>query len=136
VGAILVGGVTTGVFGLRQWRPIGPGKVQVWTWTLVPAQASDAHKERVQRIDANMYSVAGNFLMDDLAILEGIAESGGSTFVKKHDVSTNHTMGVEGSSDARRLENWDGPGIVFENGTFTDSNSRAFYRSWYEAMTS
>lgn len=126
---------TTGVFGLRLWRPIGPGKVQIWTWTLVPKQASEEHKARVKRIDSNMYSVAGNFLMDDIAILEGIAEAGGSTFAKKHGIATNHTMGTSSPSDARLLDDWMGPGRVHGNGTYTDSNGKAFYQKWFDSMS-
>jgi len=123
-----------GFFFIRQWQPKGPGQAELWNWPLAPASASDSFKERINEIVTGTFSMSGNYDVDDIAVLDGITEAGGSVFARKHDTKTSYIMGVDTESDATAMDDWDGPGTAYTEGKFTDQSQLEFYRAWLETM--
>jgi phenylpropionate dioxygenase-like ring-hydroxylating dioxygenase large terminal subunit len=124
----------TGTCKIRQFQPKGPGKIEIWFWVLVPANASEEFKEKAYEIGMGTNGVSGNFFVDDLSILEGISESGGTVFAKRNQIATDHTMGVNNPSETTTMNDWPGPGIAYKKGAYTDANNLNFYKNWYNCL--
>jgi phenylpropionate dioxygenase-like ring-hydroxylating dioxygenase large terminal subunit len=121
-----------GVLYLRQYQPKGPGKIEIWAWFLAPKHASTSYKERVHEVASGAFSSSGNFFVDDLSILRGIAESGGSTFAKQQGARSVYMDNYE--SDAEELPDWAGPGTIYDKGVFTNENNLNFYQEWHKMI--
>lgn len=118
---------------LRKWQPIGPGRMQVWSWILVPAAAPKSYKERAYKVGMSTFSPSGNFEQDDFAVWDGIATAGGSEFAKKQDLKLNFQMGMDGMSNASVIPDWPGPGTVYDD-NLEEGVMRTFHKEWYTAM--
>lgn len=124
---------SVGTFMLRQWRPIGPGEIEVWNWSLVPKSAPEEFRERSYNASTGAFGIAGNFFVDDMAILDGIAETSNSVTARKHDMTMNYSMRA-GRSAARRLDDFEGPGTAYADAAWTDEPQLEIYRNWVRWM--
>jgi 3-phenylpropionate/trans-cinnamate dioxygenase alpha subunit len=50
---------------MRLWHPIGPGRMEMWSWCLVPSQASEEYKEAAYKAYTLTFGQAGTFEQDD-----------------------------------------------------------------------
>jgi phenylpropionate dioxygenase-like ring-hydroxylating dioxygenase large terminal subunit len=121
-------------FSLRQWQPRGPGKLEAWSWVLVPKSAPAAYKERAYRAAVASFSPSGNFEQDDAIAWAGVSRAAKGQFAKRHDVMLNYQMGLDGMSDAKVMRNWPGPGIVYDS-NLEEGVQRTFWRHWSRAMS-
>ncbi|SEH63992.1 Ring hydroxylating alpha subunit (catalytic domain) [Halopenitus malekzadehii] len=119
---------------LRKWQPLGPGKMQAWSWILVPASAPESYKERAYKVGMSTFSPAGNFEQDDFAVWDGIATAANSEFARKHQISLNYQMGLDGMSAAEVIPDWPGPGVVYDD-NLEEGTARTFHEHWYRAMS-
>lgn len=123
-----------GMFSIRQWRPIAPGKMEMWSWVLAPVEAPEEYKRRVYDIAVANFSPSGNFEQDDLAIWNGMSEVAKSTFTRKVGHELNYQMGLDNMSRASLDPNWPGPGAAWDD-NLEEGTMRTFYYNWYKAMS-
>ena len=121
-------------FSLRQWNPVGPGKTEVLSWVLAPKEASAAHKERIYKVATSTFSVSGNFEQDDSIAWAGVARSAGGRFARKSGMMLNYQMGMDFMSDARVMDNWEGPGTVYDS-NLEEGVQRTFFNHWLREMS-
>ena len=121
-------------FSLRQWQPKGPGRMEIWNWVLAPKNSPPEYKERIYRIAMSTFSPSGNFETDDIAVWTGISSSSKSVFAEKVNLKLNYQMGMKGMGEAERIEDWPGPGVVY-NSNLEDGGMKTFWNSWIKAIS-
>lgn len=123
----------TPFLSFRQWQPRGNGKMEIWSWVLVPARASEPFKQRAYKVAVSTFSPSGNFEQDDIAIWNGLSATAGSVFSRKYDVKLNYQMGYDFMSDAEVISDWAGPGVVYDS-RLEEGVMRTFHKKWLEYM--
>lgn len=124
----------TAYFSLRQWCPLGPGRMEVRSWVLVPKEASEQHKAKAYKVAAATFGSAGNFEQDDSVAWSGVARSAAGKFAKSQGLLLNYQMGMEGMSEAKVLPEWPGPGIAYDS-NLEEGVQRTFFNHWHRAMS-
>lgn len=120
-------------FSLRQWDPVAPGRTEVRSWILAPKEASEEHKARAHKVATATFSVSGNFEQDDSIAWAGIARSAGGRFARNSGMMLNYQMGLPFMSEARPMNDWPGPGTVFDS-NLEEGVQRTFFNHWIREM--
>ena len=114
---------------LRVWQPMGPDKIQVWSWHLVEKHADKAWKDRARRMYTQTFGASGMFDQDDTENWELQTLNANSALARGDDPVLDYTMGL----DQAPLEDFPGPGLVYGN-KFSESAGRTFYRTWLDIV--
>lgn len=124
-----------GYLSLRVWQPKGPAAMEIWSWILVPREASEEYKKRAYQAAMSTFSPSGHFEQDDSEVWSGIVKSAGSVFVRTRGVRFNYQMGMPGMSDGiKPMSDWPGPGDAWPSNA-GESGLRSFHGRWLEQMT-
>lgn len=119
---------------LRQWQPVAPGVMELWSWQLTWNAASNEYTKACYAAGQNAFSSSGVFEQDDTAAWEGIPRAAKSEFpAQQNDMTFNYQLGHEGMSDNPVDETWQGPGVVRRSG-IGEQNQRSFYQRWLKEM--
>jgi phenylpropionate dioxygenase-like ring-hydroxylating dioxygenase large terminal subunit len=121
-------------FSLRQWKPRAPGKMEAWSWVLVPRGAPAEYKERAYRAAVASFSPSENFEQDDSIAWAGVSRAARGQFAKQQNIMLNYQMGLAGMSEAKIIADWPGPGIVYDS-NLEEGVQRTFWRHWSRAMS-
>ena len=111
----------------RVWNPIGPGKIEIFSWFLVERDAPEQFKQDSAWSYLRSFGVSGTFEQDDTEIWTLITRNTG-TLLGRH-TRINYQMGGELEVDT----NWPGPGVA-QPATFSDASLRNFYARWLEML--
>lgn len=118
----------------RQWQPRGPGRMEAWSWVLVPRGAPDEYKRRAHKVAVATFSPSGNFEQDDSVVWGRVTRPAGGVFAAKARMRLNYQMGLEHMSQARVLDDWPGPGVVYGS-NLEEGVQRTFFRQWIKQMS-
>jgi hypothetical protein len=118
----------------RQWQPRGPGRMEAWSWVLVPKGSPDAYKRRAAKVAVATFSPSGNFEQDDSVVWGRVARPARGVFAGKTKMRLNYQMGLPHMSVARVLDDWPGPGVVY-NSNLEEGVQRTFFRHWIREMS-
>lgn len=118
---------------LRQWNPIGPGKMEARSWVLVPKEASPEYKSLAYKTAVATFSPSGSFEQDDSTAWAGISRAAGSMFARSSGQLLNFQMGLPGMSEANVMQTWPGPGIAYDT-NLEEGVQRTFYRHWLTTL--
>ncbi|RQG99440.1 aromatic ring-hydroxylating oxygenase subunit alpha [Natrarchaeobius oligotrophus] len=124
----------SGFLCLRQWQPRAPGETELWSWVLVPKDAPEEQKRKINNVALSSFTPAGNWEQDDLAVWDGITEAAGSTVAKRQGVETSYEMGLGNMSNTEIHDEWPGPGVCYNN-HYQEGYGRWFHRRWQEEIT-
>jgi PAH dioxygenase large subunit len=113
----------------RVWNPLGPGKIEIYSWFLVERDAPEQFKRDSALSYLRSFGSSGTFEQDDAEIWTLITRNAGSSLGR--NIRINYQMGGQ----LERDELWPGPGIA-QPATFSDASLRNFYERWLELMTS
>jgi PAH dioxygenase large subunit len=113
----------------RVWNPLGPGKIEIYSWFLVERDAPEQFKRDSALSYLRSFGSSGTFEQDDAEIWTLITRNAGSSLGRT--IRINYQMGGQ----LERDELWPGPGIA-QPATFSDASLRNFYERWLELMTS
>ncbi|WP_222851680.1 aromatic ring-hydroxylating oxygenase subunit alpha [Phytoactinopolyspora mesophila] len=113
---------------MRLWHPIGPGRMEMWSWCLVPKDASDEYKEAAYKAYTLTFGQAGTFEQDDFENWTRVTKAAGATAVR--DVDFPYVMGLE----RPRLADFPGPGYAVSP-YVTDTNFRNLWSTWLDYLT-
>lgn len=113
---------------MRLWHPRGPGQLEMWSWCLVPTDASPEYKEQVYKAYTLAFGQAGTFEQDDFENWSNVTRQAGSSMAR--DVDFPYLMGL----DKQRLEDWPGPGEAVSP-YVTDNNFRNLWATWLDYLT-
>ncbi|GAA4889493.1 aromatic ring-hydroxylating oxygenase subunit alpha [Streptomonospora salina] len=113
---------------MRLYHPIGPGKTEMYSWCLVPKDASEEYKREAYRAYTLAFAQAGTFEQDDLENWARVTRSAGSTMAR--NIEFPYVMGMESPRDP----DFPGPGHVVTP-YVNDSNFRNLWSRWSDYMT-
>ncbi len=113
----------------RVWNPIGPGRIEIFSWFLVEKDAPEEFKKLSSWSYLRSFGISGTFEQDDAEIWSLITKGAGTYMGRKHRL--NYQMGTHQEPDP----DWPGPGVAYPI-NFTDVNLRSFYSRWLEMMRS
>lgn len=112
---------------MRLWQPISRGKMQMLSWCLVPADASEDYKAEAYKAYTLAFGQGGMFEQDDFDNWSRVTQMAGSSLCE--GISFPYFMGI----DAERIDDFPGPGYAVSP-YVTDSNFRNLWGTWLEYM--
>ncbi|MFN8164227.1 MAG: SRPBCC family protein [Solirubrobacterales bacterium] len=126
---IEIGGrMVTGMM-LRLWQPIGPDKLEVWSWHLVERNAPAEWKRLSKQMYTQTFGISGMFDQDDTENWEAQTMNATSSLPRRDEVMLHYEMGIQ----ADPIDDFPGPGKVYD-GKFSEAAGRTFYRTWLDAL--
>lgn len=112
---------------MRLWHPVGAGRIEMWSWCLVPKDASEEYKEEAYKAYTLSFGQAGTFEQDDFENWTNLTRQAGSSMVKDLDFPYQMDLGSE------PLEDFPGPG--FAVGRYvTETNFRNLWSTWLDYL--
>lgn len=112
----------------RVWRPLGPGRTEVWSWCMVEKRASKAFKEACYRAYVISFGAAGTLEQDDAENWMRISRAARGTMAA--NVPLNYAMG-DGLLEP--IPDWPGPGKAYPL-DYTEFAQRAFWTKWLNML--
>jgi phenylpropionate dioxygenase-like ring-hydroxylating dioxygenase large terminal subunit len=122
------GRLVTGMM-LRLWQPVGPDRLQVWSWHIVEKSAPDWWKRLGKRMYIQTFGVSGMFDQDDTENWEAQTRNATASLSRRDEVMLHYQMGL----NADPLADFPGPGDVYD-GKFSEAAGRTFYRTWLDML--
>jgi phenylpropionate dioxygenase-like ring-hydroxylating dioxygenase large terminal subunit len=120
----------TNFLTLRQWRPLGPDKVEIWSWFLTDKQAPKDFKEESYKRYVNTFGPAGTLEQDDTEIWTRITDTSKGLMAREKDMSYDNVMNyVMGLGRVQPDPDWPGPGAAYPT-TYLEAVQRKFYETW------
>lgn len=116
----------------RQWQPIGPGEMEVWSWQFAWDFQSDEEALRYSIVGQQSFGSAGIAEQDDTVAWEGATQAGASPWARKVGMVFNYQQGSDSDLEAPD-PTWTGPGIRRLTG-YGEYNQPNWWRAWVAAM--
>lgn len=111
---------------MRVWHPRGPGEMEVWSWSYVPAGASSEAKRASKRMSEFTFSPAGVLESDDGENWPEI-----QTVMRGWRARQNH-LNFQMGQGHESLNGWDMPGVT--NDMMSETAAQGFFQRWLELM--
>jgi hypothetical protein len=125
---IEIGGRKVTGMMLRLWQPVGPDKLEVWSWHLVEKNAPEEWKRLSKQMYTQTFGISGMFDQDDTENWEAQTMNATSSLPRRDDVMLHYEMGIQADPI-----DFPGPGRVFD-GKFSEAAGRTFYRTWLDSL--
>lgn len=113
---------------MRLWHPIGPGRMRMYSWCLVPSDASEEYKEESYKAYTLAFGQAGTFEQDDFENWINVTRQAGSSLVR--DVDFPYEMGLEAEPET----DFPGPGVVYRP-YVTEAGFRGMWSKWWDYLS-
>lgn len=125
-----MGGQKVSGMMLRLWQPIGPDRIEVWSWHIVEKNAPEWWKRKGRAMYVQTFGASGMFDQDDTENWELQTANANSALSRRDEVWLHFEMGIhlEPLADA-----FPGPGDVYD-GKYSESAGRTYYRHWRDLM--
>jgi nitrite reductase/ring-hydroxylating ferredoxin subunit len=124
----------TNFLTLRQWRPLGPGKMEIWSWFLADVEAPEEFVQESYKRYVNTFGPSGVLEQDDAEIWSRITSASKGLMARDKTLSYNNVMNyVMGLDSVEPDPNWPGPGIAYPT-CYLEAVQRAFYEKWHECI--
>lgn len=108
---------------LKLWQPIGPGKMEGWSWFLVEKNAPDWYKDLSRQLYILNFGPSGLFEQDDLENWQNI------TGTNTPPINYKYLQGL----NMKPIEDFPGPGHVLE-GKWREESGRRFFQWWLDCI--
>jgi phenylpropionate dioxygenase-like ring-hydroxylating dioxygenase large terminal subunit len=119
----------------RLWRPLGPDRMEIWTWFMIDKAAPQEYKEGAYKGYLSSFGPTGTLEQDDTEIWARIVEASGGLMARDKSLSFdnvfNYLMGLD------RVEpddNFPGPGTAYPT-TYLDAIARSMHEYWIELLS-
>lgn len=112
---------------MRLYHPTGPGRMEMWSWCLVPKDASDEYKAAAYQAYTLAFGQAGTFEQDDFENWTKVTKMTGTTLARSIDFP--YIQGLE----REPLQDFPGPGYAVEP-YVTEDNFRNLWSTWAQYM--
>lgn len=117
----------------RQWQPVAPGEIEVWSWQFAWTFQDEDSALRDAVIGQRFFGSAGVAEQDDTVAWEGSARAGRSPWARKAQLAFHFQQGNRSNIDQSPDPTWKGPGIRRLTG-YGEHNQLSFYRHWLRVM--
>ncbi len=122
-------GLPISFLSLRQWQPLGPDRIEAWSWLFVDRNAPDEWKATSRACYTREFGPAGIFEQDDVQNWASITQS------LRAPHARNLWHHYELAPELNPSTGWLGPGKAYrQEGAFSELAERAFYRRWLAVM--
>jgi len=115
-------------FTLRTWRPLGPGRTEVWSWFLVERDTPDDFRDASYRAYVLSFGPSGALEQDDAENWSTISAAARGQL--SADMLLNYSMGVD---HLQPIADWPGPGPAYPL-DYTEFSQRAFWNRWLRLL--
>lgn len=112
---------------MRLYHPTGPGQMEMWSWCLVPKDASDEYKSAAYQAYTLAFGQAGTFEQDDFENWTKVTKASGTTLAK--GIEFPYIQGLAREA----IEDFPGPGFAVEP-YVTENNFRNLWSTWSKYM--
>lgn len=127
-------GHLTNFLTLRQWRPIAPDTIEIWSWFLSDVDAPADFKEESYRRYTNTFGPAGTLEQDDTEIWTRITDASKGLMARDKSLDYNNVMNyVMGLGRVEADPEWPGPGTAYPT-TYLEAAQRNFYLAWSDLL--
>lgn len=116
-------------FTIRQWRPIAPGKMEVWSWFLVEKDAPEDFKELSRKVYERTFGPGGVFEQDDAENWRSVTRAAEGPYARKN------MLNYELAKDIPPDPDWPGPGVAYPI-DYCEANQRNWWRTWLSYLLS
>ena len=117
---------------LRTWMPKGPGKTEIWNWTMLWNSAPAEFNELSYRTAVASFSPSGLLEQGDTVAWSGTPDIGRSVFARRN-MKLNYQLGLDGMSVSANEPDWDAPGVA-KTSVLDETNQRLWWLRWTEEM--
>lgn len=118
----------TPMLTLRLWHPIGPDKMELWSWFLIEKDAPEPYRTASYQTYVHTFGTSGVFEQDDAENWRSITRVLRGAYAQ--DQQLNYQMG---RGMLERDEAWPGPGEAYPL-NYAEFNQRAYHRRWHDYM--
>ncbi|MGF9714202.1 aromatic ring-hydroxylating oxygenase subunit alpha [Paenibacillus naphthalenovorans] len=119
----------------RVWRPLGPEKIEIWSWFMIDKAASDEYKEDAYKGYISSFGPSGTLEQDDTEIWIRVTQSSKGIMARSKDHSYNNLLNyLMGLDRVLPDDTWPGPGVAYPT-CYLDAISRATHEYWLELLT-
>jgi PAH dioxygenase large subunit len=115
-------------FTLRVWHPVGPDKMELWSWFLVERDGPDWYKQESYESYVHTFGVAGTFEQDDAENWRSMTRVAKGSMAREHYLNFQMGRGV-----LERDPDWPGPGEAYPL-DYSEANQRGFHSLWLKYM--
>jgi PAH dioxygenase large subunit len=113
---------------IRQWQPLRPDLMEIWTWQLMDASAPDWWKAASRQCYLREFGAGGIFEQDDTANWSSITRTLRAPTASRLDLRYDMGLGND------QLVEWPGPGLVYSKPAVGEISERLFYKHWQERI--
>ncbi|SDL97935.1 Rieske 2Fe-2S domain-containing protein [Bacillus sp. OK048] len=119
----------------RVWRPLGPEKVEVWSWFMIDKAAPQEYKEEAYNAYIGSFGVSGTFETDDTEIWNRVIQASKGIMTQDKELNYNNVLNyLMGMGRIEQDKNFPGPGIAYPM-TFNDTLFRSLHDAWFDRIT-
>ena len=115
---------------LRVWQPIGPDRLQVWSWHLIEKNGPQWWKDAAKAAYVQTFGSSGMFDQDDTENWEMQTKNATAALASDQEIMLHYGMGLE----AEPLTEFPGPGRVYD-GKFSEAAGRLYWRTWLDLIS-
>ncbi|GAA0995946.1 SRPBCC family protein [Acrocarpospora macrocephala] len=126
-------GLSSVITSFRQWQPVGPGELEVWSWQFVWTFQDEQSALQDAVIGQMQFGSAGVAEQDDTVAWEGAPRAAASPWARRERMMFHFQQGNKSEVDQSPDLTWKGPGIRRLTG-FGEHNQLHFYRHWLRVM--
>lgn len=120
----------------RIWRPLGPDKVEVWSWFMIDKAAPEEYKEKSYLSYLGTFGPSGILEQDDAEVWARIAQASNGLMARDKELSYNNVLNyLMGLDRVQPDETFPGPGVAYPI-CFLDAISRGMHEYWLELLSS
>jgi N,N-dimethyl phenylurea N-demethylase alpha subunit len=117
----------------RQWQPVGPGQIELWSWQFIWNFMPEEEARDAYITGQFQFGSSGLLEQDDTVAWEGIPQAAASPWMRQAGLRLNFQQGSRSKVDQSPDQAWAGPGIKRNTG-YGEHNQKAFYRHWLKLM--
>ncbi|MCT7657992.1 SRPBCC family protein, partial [Mycobacterium deserti] len=117
----------------RQWQPIGPTEMEVWSWQFAWKFQSDESAMQDLVIGQSQFGSAGIVEEDDTVAWEGAARAGASPWARQAGMRFHLQQANNSSVDQSPDPTWEGPGLRRLTG-YGEKVQLNYYRHYLRVM--
>ena len=111
----------------RNWQPLGPNKVEVWSWYFAPAEASADLRAEMYQAALQTFGVGGTLEEDDSEVWSSI------TRTLQGSIASRGFMDFSAGRSDTAIQGYRFPGTAYPS-LLTEHAQRGFLRRWHRDM--
>ncbi|MEX2462588.1 MAG: Rieske 2Fe-2S domain-containing protein [Paenibacillaceae bacterium] len=119
----------------RVWRPMGPDKVEVWSWFMIDKAAPEDYKEAAYRGYVGSFGPSGTLEQDDTETWARIVQASKGIMVRDKELKYNNDCNyLMGYGQIEPDKTFPGPGVAY-NTCYIDAVLRSMHEQWLKHIS-